>query len=64
MLSFIYKQSFSRKNLRTELLGQYNREAEKNIECSKKGAENEYLGDHILHPYLSFLNVPNEREFK
>ncbi len=56
----IYKQSFSRKNLRTELLGQYNRQLEKDVEHSKKSAENEYLGDHILHPYLGFVNVPNE----
>jgi hypothetical protein len=56
----IYKQSFSRKNIQSELLGQYNREAKKVVGSSKKNAENEYLGDHILHPYLGFVNVPNK----
>ena len=56
----IYKQSFSRKNLQSELLRQYEKQVEKDVKSNKNESENEYLGDHILHPYLGFVNVPNK----
>ena len=56
----LYKQSFSRKELKRELLQLQNQYAEENEEDKGDNQENEYLGDHILHPYLGFVSVPKE----
>ena len=43
-----------------ELFGK-DRLPEKNATTEKNdNSENEYLGNHILHPYLGFVNVPND----
>ncbi|MEZ5196158.1 MAG: hypothetical protein R2764_07085 [Bacteroidales bacterium] len=51
--------AFSRHELREELkkaeIPKIN--SEKNKEDNQ---QNEYLGDHILHPYLGFVSIPHQ----
>ena len=61
----IYNQSFSRKELKIELLQQQKEAENKNEENNNKGIdENEYLGEHILHPYLGFVGIPRKNNNK
>ena len=56
----IYGRSFSGEYLKSELLRQYKQQAEENVDSNEEKSENEYLGDHILHPYLGFVSIPHE----
>jgi hypothetical protein len=54
----IYNKSFSREQVKIELLQLYKQNTEENIKNEEDSPENEYLGGHILHPYLGFVSVP------
>ena len=56
----LYSRSFSREKLQGELLHQHKENAEKNDKNNGETTKNEYLGDHIIHPYLGFVNAPRE----
>lgn len=54
--------SFSRQELKEQLKASETGNSKGEIE---EGQQNEYLGDHILHPYLGFVSIPhpNYNEF-
>ncbi len=56
----INKQPFSRKQIKNELYRQYKQQKDKFVEDEENNSKNEYLGDHILHPYIGFVNIPNK----
>ena len=57
----ILEKSFSRKKVKNELLQQHLQYEEKNEENGfDDNQEKEYLGEHILHPYLGFVGVPRK----
>ncbi len=56
----LLKKSFSRKELRNELLetSESNNKPNKGAQIEAKNTN--YLSDHILHPYLGFVGIPAE----
>lgn len=56
----LYNKSFEQKQLREKLRGQYNQKEEGDVDNGKENPQDEYLGNHILHPYLGFINAPNK----
>lgn len=56
---FILDQSFSRKKIRKEL-AEDKTETQQEDPTNNQQAKNQYLGNHILHPYLGFVGVEQE----
>ncbi|NOX84947.1 MAG: hypothetical protein GXO86_03115 [Chlorobi bacterium] len=54
----LYGHSFSRSKLKSELFRRQKVKPEEKEENKGVNQNNEYLGDHILHPYLGFVSIP------
>ena len=62
LISFpLLGHSFSRSELRSRIGEKNETEAvdEKHDNANENNHQNEYLGDHILHPYLGFVSIPH-----
>ncbi len=57
--SFILGHSFSRGSVLNEL-AQYNLFNQPSEDKKEPSEQTEYLGDHILHPYLGFVSIPHD----
>jgi len=55
----IFGQRFSRSKIKNELKLNPQSSREQTSENSAPD-QNEYLGDHILHPYLGFVSIPHD----
>ena len=56
----LYNKSFSRYGLKQELLKKNNKNKEINNSKENKKPRNEYLGNHVIHPYLGFVGIPQD----
>jgi hypothetical protein len=52
-------ESFKRSDILTDL-SQSLKNNQTHSDNSERSAEDEYLGDHILHPYLGFVSIPHD----
>jgi hypothetical protein len=53
----LLRHSFSRRDIKAELKNTAS--TEENNEKQESSNSNEYLGDHILHPYMGFVSIPH-----
>lgn len=53
----VLKHSFSRSDIKAEL--KITTSLKENEEKQESSDSREYLGDHILHPYLGFVSIPH-----
>lgn len=56
----LYNKSFSRSGLKQELLKKNNKNKEINNSKENKKPRKEYLGNHVIHPYLGFVGIPQD----
>ncbi len=56
---FLLDQSFSRKKIRIEL-AESKSETQQEDQTDNQQPKNQYLGNHILHPYLGFVGVEQD----
>ncbi len=56
---FLLEKSFSRRNIRKEIIEENNTAKDENND-GKQDVQNQYLGNHILHPYLGFVGIEQD----
>jgi len=56
---FIQDQSFSRKKIRQEL-SEVKNQTQQEEQSVNQQPKSQYLGNHILHPYLGFVGVEQD----